>query len=149
MKGYTMNEEQINLKIAELNQELVELKKEKEQLEEARKKETKPIFNWTITPVQLRKNDTFEFIFDETVVMYKIVSTCINIDEVKDAGWPSWDWLGGSMNYLFNKLTGLLITSIDGGTAILMGGDTKRWGNVSTFLVNNPLGGDITKLMEK
>lgn len=33
-----LNEEQLNLKIAELSQELVELKKEKEQLEEARKK---------------------------------------------------------------------------------------------------------------
>lgn len=144
-----MNEEQINLKINELNQELVELKKKKEELKEARKKETKPIFNWTITPVQLRMNDDFTFIFDETVVMYNIVSRCVNIDEVKDAGRPSWDWQGGCMNYLFNKVTGLLIMGVGGGLVMLSGRDTKRWGNVSSFLVNNPLGGDITKLMEK
>jgi hypothetical protein len=35
-----LNEEQLNLKIAELSQELVELKRKKEQLEDAKRKET-------------------------------------------------------------------------------------------------------------
>lgn len=142
--------EKLDAEILEINKKIHELDKKRSELIRKEQEKIVPIFKWTVTKVSIRKNDTFDFIYDETILRYRITKECINKDEMLSNNIYKWEWSYGGMDYLFNTVTGMLIAGVGGGTCVLVGDPKKRhpWISVSMFLVHHPDGGDITHLFQ-
>jgi len=127
---------------------LFNLKKIKKEKEDAIRENVKPIFKWVAVRRHPRQHDSFDFMYDTSIVKYYIYRECMNKDEMRAAKISDWNWSTGGMDYLFNTGNGMLITGISGGTLIFNAEEKDRhlWLEVSEFLCKNPDGGDLTHI---
>lgn len=98
-------------------------------------------------------------IWDDSIAVYKLSATCLNVAECQAVGRAERDYAEGSMKYLFNKLSGKLICTEGGGTMHI---SNKGFGSddpdetyllartrIETFIAEHPEGGDVTWIVQE
>ncbi len=139
--------------VAELREQLRDAE-ERESAERKAKMEATPIvWRYTILPA----NDPWQEVYDDSCLLYELKGEITNADEAKAAGRPDHSIRPGGMTYVFNKLSGRIVTSTGGGTIFVSGrygGESKKAAaqeamrQISRFLRDNPNGGDITEIIK-
>lgn len=138
-------------RIAKLEKAIARLRAEEANESLARRNQVKPLYRWTLTPTE-RKYDA---IFDPDVSLYKLDGVIVNKDELSAAGWSDRDMFQGGMAYYFNHATGRIIAATGGGSVWVSDGGFKRdtpeirrtFDELSTFIVTDPDGGDVTDII--
>jgi len=115
---------------------------------------TVPVWRFTFLP---SNKDTWDRIYDDTIVRYRLEGTIVNKAECLAAGHPDHAVHDGGMTYLYNTSNNRLVMANGGGMLYLsdsgFGGrkDTMSLLRVlrqlEEFLEVNPNGGDVTSLM--
>jgi hypothetical protein len=139
--------------VEEIKAELAEAQAVADAEKKALRDAVKPIWQYTITPEKSR--DSFDRIWDETIVAYKLSGEVINKDEYLAAGNSELSIHSGGMRYLFNTGTGKLIGATGGGTIFISGGFGRKNDEaeamvvhrINMFLGENPQGGDISQIV--
>jgi hypothetical protein len=112
---------------------------------EERRKNAKAIFRFSVQPVILKR---WDYVFDESCSIYRIIRECENPAEMKAAGQFESYYQNGGMNYYYNSATKKLIASVGGGYVFLENNTPAKWAAVSAFIAENPQGGDITHILK-
>lgn len=137
-------------RIAELEAELKATKELARMEADAIRESVTPEYRYTVGPI----DDKFDRIYDESVVQYRIEGVCTNQEAVDAVGGKSFT---GGMTYLFNFASGRVIGAFGGGTVFIgsRGGfqrgsdeEVATFDKLSSFIVTNPDGGDITEIIE-
>jgi hypothetical protein len=135
------------LRIAQLENEILELRRQKAAELEEIKKSVTPQYEWTLTPTV----DNYDKIYDSTCKFYTLDGRCVNKHEAEAAGHSHIQ--EGGMKYLFNTLSGRIVGSWSGGTVWISKGGTSfsadeyTLANLSAFIVQNPDGGNVTSII--
>lgn len=101
--------------------------------------------------------DQWHEMYDDSCKLYKLAAEITNRDEAIAAGHADHDLRAGGMTYIFNTLSGRIVTETGGGTIWVgagWGGKTRESARVameaiSKFIVEHPNGGDITDIVEQ
>ena len=137
-------------RIAELEAEL-KATKELQRMELDMLRETvTPVYAYDIRPVE----DSFDRIYDESVTKFRLSGVCTNQEAVDAVGGKTFT---GSMVYMFNWASGRVIGAFGGGSIFIGGRNHERdsaevlatMDKLSSFIVANPDGGDITSIIEE
>lgn len=136
----------------ELQAQLRALEALEEAERKARVKAAPIVMKFTIEPT----TDRWHEVYDDSCLLYKLEGKVTNREEAKRAGHPDHDLRDGGMTYVFNKLSGRIVTGVGGGTIwIGAGWQTKNaesahdtMETISRYLVEHPEGGDITYIVE-
>jgi hypothetical protein len=99
--------------VRELEEELRQAKQNEEAVAALRRNATPPIWRYTVAP---SKKQSYDHIYDDTCVFYTIRGEVLNVDEAEQAGWYDHEMRSGAMRYIFNKVTGRIVTAVGGGT---------------------------------
>lgn len=138
---------------AELHEAEQLLKQREADERKAKMAATPVVMRFTITPAI---NRSFQEMYDTSCLLYRLDGTITNLNEAKAAGHPEHNLRAGGMDYIFNKLSGKIVTGVGGGT-IWVGGGWRDEENasahaaiyeISKFIVAHPEGGDITDIVE-
>jgi len=115
---------------------------------------TVPVWRFTLLPT---KKDTWDRVYDDTIVRYRLEGVIVNREECLAAGHPDHALHQGGMTYLYNTGNNRLVMATGGGMLFLsdngFGGrrDTmsllRVMRQLEEFLEVNPKGGDVTALM--
>jgi hypothetical protein len=140
--------------IAELEGKLATLRGKKADEEKALKESVTPVYAYSLN---LDRRDTerrFHKIMDESVLIYSLVGTCVNQDEVDKVGGRAFT---GSMSYFFNTASGKFICSTGGGSIFVQDGShighrehddsAQVWHELNLFVKAHPEGGDVTGIV--
>lgn len=140
---------------AQLHAAEQELKQREADERKAEMAATPIVWRFTIKPAT---NRSFQEMYDDSCLLYRLNGEITNRDEAKAAGHPDHDLRAGGMDYIFNTLSGKIVTGVGGGTIWVGHG----WGNdkradsaratmeaISQFIADNPEGGDITGIVEQ
>jgi hypothetical protein len=138
--------------IEEIERELAEAKRQAQLEKEAVAATVPPEWRYEIKPVESR--DSFDRLFDDTMRLYVISGTCVNRAEAEAVG--NHVSPNGQMRYLYNTVTEKLVCSVGGGTIYvsnpwrptLRDYQAETMEKLSLFVTKNPLGGDITRIVE-
>jgi hypothetical protein len=148
----------MNKSIEEMRAELrvaeQELKQREADERQAKMDATQIIMRFTIEPTTRR---SFQEMYDDSCLLYRLNGEITNLDEAKAAGHSDHNLRAGGMDYIFNKLSGRIVTGVGGGTIWVGGGwgdknaDSARFTmiQISAFIVEHPEGGDITDIVEQ
>ena len=131
-----------NDRIAELEAELAQLKREDADARAAAAKAVQPVYQFTLVPTS--DNWQTKGIWDESCVLYTLSGKVLNADEMKAVGNQLFQ---GSMDYLFNTATGKFIMSTGGGSIFLK--SAEAFGELATFVVQNPMGGNVNDIVNR
>jgi Ni,Fe-hydrogenase I small subunit len=103
-------------RIAELEAELVELRKQESDAKEALRKSVKAEYKFTLTrqDEQKHQHNWGDPIWDDTITVLRIDGKILNEDALKEVG--AMVPTQGGMDYLFNTATGKFVIAIGGGT---------------------------------
>jgi hypothetical protein len=115
--------------------------------------ETPIVRRFTIKPTA----DRWHEMYDDSCKLYELAAEITNIEQAKEAGHPGHDLRAGGMTYVFNPLSGRIVTGTGGGTIwVGAGWQTKNTESahttmeaISKFIVEHPEGGDITDIVEQ
>jgi len=132
----------IHDRIAELEAELAQLKREDAEQKAQRRKQVRPVYKFTLKPA----NDPYmvRSIMDESCVLYTLSGKVLNADEMKAVGNQLFE---GGMTYLFNRITGKFIMSTGGGSVYLR--SAEAFGELGEFIVRHPQGGIVTDIVTR
>lgn len=146
-------------RVAELEAQIRAIRNEQKAELAERQKSVTPVWRFTILPNEDR---SFDKIWDKSVVLYQLRGEVVNRDECEAVGHDVRQ-MSGSMNYLFNTLSGRLVMSTGGGNVYL---SDKTWSlrsdkeavqrsfekavtAIESFLAEHPEGGDITEIISQ
>lgn len=115
----------------------------------------RPVYRFTVEPASSAYHE--ERIYDPSIKLYSISGTCINADEVREAGYPDHVLRGGGMVYYYNTASNCIIGGVGGGTIYIGAGwnaedrdsDIEAMAKVSAFIAEHPEGGDITDIVNE
>lgn len=130
-----------------------------------RRAANKPVWRYTISLDEPRVS-SFDTLFDDDSRFYKISSELLNREEAKSAGWADHYLMSGGMRYVYNTLNRRIVCSVGGGSIFISdpwsakvqhpqdhgpARTTAReaMAKVNELLIENPLGGDITHIINK
>lgn len=123
---------------------------------EERRKTVTPVMRYTFGP---SSGGCFDKILDPTVVRLTLRGECTNMDVLQEAGWSASQVFTGSMDYLFNTLSGKVVMAIGGGSIFVttdrfgkseeaVADGLRTFGELAEFIIANPEGGDVTAIIE-
>ncbi len=126
--------------VAEIEAELKEAKERdaKERIEKAM--QVKPIYTFYVIPKEIKG---YHKIWDPSILLYAIGGSIQNRKELQAVGKAVND---GEMLYLYNIHTGKIVTPLGGG--IIYTEDPILISKIANFIINYPLGGDITHILK-
>jgi len=107
-----------------------------------RQREVQPWYKFTLEP----HVDTWHDVFDPQCRLYRLMGRLQNADELRKVGKVVPTESAG-MTYLWNGATNHFVVAIGGGT--IFAKDRQTWDDLSTFIVQNPEGGDVTGLVNR
>lgn len=110
------------------------------EMKEKEQKTVKPQYKFTLS-VRMFQH---ELIFDNSCVTYTLLGGVTNKEELRKVGKAAFE---GAMGYIYNKMTQRFVMAISGGARFVE--DEECWAELSTFIAENPNGGDVTHIISK
>lgn len=123
---------------------------------EAKRRATPPIRKYMIELMEISNNSSFDYVYDDSCLLYRIHSFVTNKEAAEAAGWSSsWDLNAGGMTYVYNTLSKKLVMGTGGGNIYIgpswnKSDDTshiRAMEEINAFLQQHPEGGDITDIV--